>query len=289
MTTQTQTTAAIVASDLAATVEKLQQVTVQVRGRGPGGGSGVLWAPGLVITNAHVARGPQATIELTDGRTFEATVTGWDPQRDLAALAFDAPADLPVATIGDSDKPRTGELVIAVGNPLAQVGAATLGVIHVAPQAGRLVQADIRLAPGNSGGPLADAQGRVIGVNSMISGGLGLAVPANIVVDFTQSLQPQPVLGIEIHPIAITAGGVSGPGLVIVGIAADSAAEVAGLLQGDIVIGAGGQRFERAGDLIRALRDAGAGGSLALDIVRGGQPVTVPVALAPLTSGSVAA
>src|SRR3954466_15093808 len=97
---------------------QLRRATVQVRGRGPGGGSGVIWrTDGLIITNAHVARGPQATVELADGRKFPATVTARDERRDLAALTV-AATDLPAAVIGDSDALRVGELVLAVGNPL---------------------------------------------------------------------------------------------------------------------------------------------------------------------------
>src|SRR6185312_14833097 len=88
--------------------EQLRRSTVQVRGRGPGGGSGVIWrADGLIITNAHVARGPRATVELSDGRTFDAVVTTRDERRDLAALKVDA-TDLPAALIGDSDALRVG-------------------------------------------------------------------------------------------------------------------------------------------------------------------------------------
>jgi serine protease Do len=168
---------------------RLRRATVQVRGRGPGGGSGVIWQPdGLIITNAHVARGPRASIELADGRTFTATVTARDERRDLAALTVDA-TDLPAATIGDSDALRVGSLVLAVGNPLGLTGALTTGVVHAAatadgPHGHDWVRADVRLAPGNSGGPLANAAGHVIGINSMIAGGLALAVPSNAVTRF---------------------------------------------------------------------------------------------------------
>ena len=170
--------------------EQLRQSTVQVRGRrGPGGGSGVIWQPdGVIITNAHVVRGAEAIVTLADGRTFDAAVTARDDERDLAALKTEA-ADLPAAPIGDSDGLRVGELVLAVGNPLGLTGAVTAGVVHAigggeGPRQRGWVQADVRLAPGNSGGPLADAQGRVIGINSMIAGGLALAVPSNAVARF---------------------------------------------------------------------------------------------------------
>jgi len=120
--------------ELQAIATRLCRATVQVRGQGPSGGSGVIWSSdGLIITNAHVARGTRATVELFDGRTLDAAVTARDKGRDLAALTIDA-HDLPAAAIGDSDRLRVGELVLAVGNPLGMVGALTTGIVHtIAP------------------------------------------------------------------------------------------------------------------------------------------------------------
>lgn len=172
--------------ELAAVAAALSRSTVQVRSRRYGFGSGVIWHPnGLIITNNHVIRGPRATVELSNGRVFDALCINRDTQRDLAVLKVSA-VDLPTATIGDSDALRVGELVLAVGNPLGIVGALTTGIIHAvgSKDASRWIQADVRLAPGNSGGPLADAQGRVIGINTVIVGGLALAVPSNAVERF---------------------------------------------------------------------------------------------------------
>lgn len=177
------------ANELAAVAERLCCSTVQVLSGKGGVGSGVIWHPdGLIITNAHVASGSRATIKLLDGRVFEAAVTIRDPVCDLAALKIEA-VDLPVANVGDSDALRIGELVLAIGNPLGLFGALTTGIISrngfiEASTSQRWVMADVRLSPGNSGGPLADAQGRVIGINSMIVGGLALAVPSNAVESF---------------------------------------------------------------------------------------------------------
>ncbi len=179
-------------SELAAVAERLCRSTVQVLSARGGVGSGVIWDPdGLIITNAHVAHGSRATVKLLDGRVFEAAVTAKDPARDLAALKVEA-ADLLAATVGDSDALRVGELVLAVGNPLGLVGALTTGIISCnsaleAPSQQRWVMADVRLSPGNSGGPLADARGQVIGINSMIVGSLALAVPSNAVERFLRT------------------------------------------------------------------------------------------------------
>lgn len=162
-------------------IEKLRRSTVQVL-NGGSGGSGVVWAPGLIVTNAHVASGGRTEIVDANGRRMSAAVVRSDPDRDLALIHI-ASSDLPVAEIGDSASLRSGELVLAIGNPLGMPGAAAFGTIHAAGPLGfgarkNWIQADIRLAPGNSGGILADAAGRVIGINTMIFHGIGLAIPS---------------------------------------------------------------------------------------------------------------
>jgi serine protease Do len=180
------------AEETAAAVERLRQITVQIRTHGAAIGAGILWNGGasdgtrLVITNAHVVRGDRATVELNDGTATRGRVVARDRKRDLAALQIDLDID-PWPTMAPSvirDSPlRVGELVIAIGHPGGLVGAATLGIVHAAEgtrdgRTARWVRADARLAPGFSGGPLADAAGRLVGVNTMIQGSLALAVPA---------------------------------------------------------------------------------------------------------------
>jgi serine protease Do len=169
--------------------EKLRRSTVQVFDGRRGAGSGVIWrADGWIVTNAHVARGGSARVRLDDGRTLDAEVIGRAAERDLAALYVDA-RDLPAAEIGASAAVRVGEIVLAAGSPFGVRGAVTAGVLHgvgSVPRVGkqRWLQVDLELAPGNSGGPLADANGRVIGINSMIAMGLGLAIPSQEVEQF---------------------------------------------------------------------------------------------------------
>ena len=169
----------------------------------------MIWSSdGRVITNAHVARSAHIGIELWDGREFRARVASRDSQRDLAELRIDATdlaTDLPSALVADSSQVRPGELAIAIGNPLGFVGALTTGVIHaVGPLHGlgsrSWVQADVRLAPGNSGGPLADARGRVIGINTMVAGGLALAIPSNTVRSFLSNAPSDAWLGVTVRP-----------------------------------------------------------------------------------------
>ncbi|OLE96312.1 MAG: hypothetical protein AUG75_22035 [Cyanobacteria bacterium 13_1_20CM_4_61_6] len=177
------------AQGLAAAVDELRHITVQVRTRGAATGAGVLWNRGesgdrgLVITNAHVVRGDRATIELSDGAVARARVVARDRKRDLAALEFEPGRAMAATVVRDSPPLRVGELVIAIGHPGGLVGAATLGIVQATEsaregRAPRWIRADVRLAPGFSGGPLADATGRLVGVNTMMQGNLALAVPA---------------------------------------------------------------------------------------------------------------
>jgi serine protease Do len=237
--------------------EQLRRSTVQVQsqGRRQGGGSGVIWSKdGLIVTNAHVARDSRAKVALWDGSAHEATLVSRDTRRDLASLKIDA-SGLPAATPGDSGALRVGELVIAVGNPLGFIGALTTGVVHSLPNRRRWVAADVRLAPGNSGGPLADARGRVIGINTMIAGGLALAVPSNAVGEFLGRRGAQgPSLGVTLQPVPLRGNAF---GFLLLKVDPGSAAEAASLMIGDVLVGAGGRAFACMEDLHSALDSAG--------------------------------
>ncbi len=263
------------AAELAAVAERLNRSTVQVRTVG-GSGSGVIWqADGLIVTNAHVAQAAHATVELSDGRTFEAAVSARDSERDLAALQVSAQG-LPAAQLGDDQCLRVGELVLAVGNPLGLVGALAAGIVHsIGPVArgGRQlwIQADLRLAPGNSGGPLADAQGRVIGINSRIVNGLAVAIPSRTVTRFLQSSEPRPVLGVTLRSVLVPLSGELGLGLLVLAVAPGSAAAAAGLLTGDVLLSADAQRFSGPDDLAHCLGEASQGDWLHLELLRAGK------------------
>ena len=170
-------------------------------------GSGIVWNGRRThLTNAHVARTPEAEIELWDGRRFHARVASRDPRRDLATLrVVVGDGALEPATPGDSTALRPGELVIAVGNPLGFAGALSTGVVHsigALPGMGgqSWIRADVRLAPGNSGGPLANAEGRVIGINTAIVNGLGVAVPAQR-RSISCGAARAPSLGVVLRPV----------------------------------------------------------------------------------------
>jgi serine protease Do len=248
--------------------EKLRRSTVLIHAGGRGSGSGVIWSSGgTIVTNAHVARRTQASLQLWDGREFHATVASRDPHRDLAALRIDA-TNLPSASAADSSQIRPGELAIAIGNPLGFVGALTTGVIHaVGPLRGlgsqSWVQADVRLAPGNSGGPLADARGRVIGINTMVAGRLALAIPSNIVRDFLSAGPSAAWLGVAVHPVWIPGSAASRRhsgrtfGLLLLQVEPRSPASFASLLPGDILLGTEQEAFASPADLSRVLQGSG--------------------------------
>ena len=175
-------------TDLSHLAERLRRITAEVADSGASLGSGVLWPPGCVVTNAHVVRGSRAAVRLVDGRRLEGQVIARDTDADLALLRV-LGTGIPAASVGDSAP--VGSLVAAVGHPLGVRGALSVGVVHavgpIRPDGRSWIQADVRLARGNSGGPLADASGQVIGLNAMVVGPLALAIPMREVARFVRT------------------------------------------------------------------------------------------------------
>jgi serine protease Do len=263
--------------EVVAIADRLRRSTVQIRSGKSGAGAGVIWSSdGLIVTNAHVVRGRETEVELSDGRVMSAQTIAHSVQRDLAALQIDA-ANLPVVEVGDSDRLRVGEFVMAVGNPLGRLGALTTGIIHTAPSS--WIQADIQLAPGNSGGALANAQGQVIGINTMIVHDRGFAIPSNVVQWFLNNRTDRPYLGVTLKSVRVMLGQKPAYGLLITQIKADSPANVSQLLPGDILIGVRGTTFQTADELFYILERSHSGDGLPLEILRGGIPRTVEVVL----------
>jgi serine protease Do len=244
--------------------EQLRRSTVLVLPGERGNGSGVIWsADGVIVTNAHVVRGSQMRVQLWDGREFDAALVSRDTSRDLAQLRINA-TNLPVVAAADSSQVRPGELAIAIGNPLGFVGALTTGVVHAVGPLRRFgsqpwVQADVRLAPGNSGGPLANARGRIIGINTMVAGRLALAVPSNAVTNFLAADPIDAWLGVTVAPVRVPRPGSRAKtfGLVLLEVEPDSPAANASLMAGDILLGTDENSFASVDDLASSLQGSG--------------------------------
>src|SRR6266849_247781 len=236
-------------SGLEEMIEQAQASVVQVRRGDRGAGTGVIWqAKGGIITNHHVIAhaGSKILVELRDGRTLEARIVDSDPTLDVALLNVPAD-DLTAVPFADSSKLRVGELVFAIGNPWGQRGVVTAGIVSALSKVKmrnsnrqlEYIKSDVRLAPGNSGGPLINAQGHVIGINAMIMGGdLSVAIPSTVVSNWIAQLpQARITLGVQIQPTELPSDirqkltNEQTLGLLVVGIIEGGLAELAGLLQ----------------------------------------------------------
>ena len=230
-----------------------------------GGGSGsasVITADRFLLTSAHVVAGARsAEASFADGSTVSLDVVGRDPLSDLAVLHARGDVPAPVE-LGDAAKLRVGQLVVALGNPLGLAGSVTAGIVSalgrsLPTQSGRVIdeviQTDAALNPGNSGGVLADSSGRMVGVNTAVAGvGVGLAVPINsttrgiIAALMSKGKVRRAWLGIAGAQIRLApelAKRIGSPtGLQVAGVSANSAAQEAGLRQGDVVVELAGKR-----------------------------------------------
>lgn len=268
---------------------------VQVRGRGQGGGSGVVWRDGrTVMTNFHVVAGvgERLAILTADERRLDARLVAGNPRLDLALLVVDG-AELSPAPIGDSAGLRVGELVFAVGNPWGQRGVVTAGIVSAVgeipggrdEQPASYIRSDVRLAPGNSGGPLLNARGEVVGINAMIFGGdLSVAIPSHVAMAWAARLPARPVfIGLGVQPAELPAGqGAVGQrtALLVAQVARGGPAAAAGLLVGDLILALAGRPLAVTDELLEALGAHAPGDSVQLDLVRGGQPLSLAVTLA---------
>ena len=169
--------------------EELREAVVEVRSGETASGTGIVWGAGLVVTNAHcIPRGANLHV-VAGGKWREAHALAYHAHHDLALLASPSVTG-PLLELRDPESLRTGELVFAHGHPLGIKDALAMGVLHAVTRdrygSARWIVADVRLAPGNSGGPLVDAEGRLVGINSMVVNGLGVAVPASLVQRFVE-------------------------------------------------------------------------------------------------------
>lgn len=268
-----------------------------------GAGSGVvLTEDGYIITCNHVVSGANnIKVSLNDGTEYTATVVGGDSTTDVAVLKIDATGLTP-ATIGDSDSLAVGQSVLAVGNPLGELGGTVTGgmisalnrEVTIEDQTMSLIQMDASVSPGNSGGALFNASGDLIGiVNAKSSGdyaeGLGFAIPINtaynVAMDLIQSgyVTGRPQLGISVITItdAATAAryGVTSAGIYISQVNPGSGAEKAGLQAGDRIVSVDNVLAETANDVVSRVQEKSVGDTVSLQVARKGQLITVEVEL----------
>jgi len=262
----------------------------------PAVGTGFIFrADGHIITNNHViADAESITVRLKDGRKFSAEIVGVDESTDLAVLKIDA-KDLVVADIGDSDKVRVGQFAFAIGTPMELPYTFTVGVVSaknrdLSQQYGELIQTDASINPGNSGGPLSDIDGRVVGVNTLISGmnrGLGFAIPINVAKSIADQLADdgrvrRPWLGIaiagieEVPELRRVFPDVA-RGVLVRGIEPGAPAQLSDLQAGDVITKVDGVEVSLAIDLQRQILRKQIGQSVALDVWRRGKTVALNV------------
>ncbi len=290
-------------------VDKAAPAVVKVsvaRGRRDGGtGSGFIIAPdGLVLTNSHVVHGANALeVTCSDGRTYPAQLVGEDPDTDLAVLRIPGQG-LPTAELGDSDALRVGQLVIALGNPLGFQATVTAGIVSgvgraLRSYAGRLIenviQTDAALNPGNSGGPLVDSRGRVVGVATAIiafAQGICFAIPINTAKWVSATLIREGhivrgFLGIQgqrvpLQPEAAATMGVhQEAGVLIMGVAADSPAQQAGVRLGDVIVALAGKAVASVDTIHKILTRDSISLDLPLVVLREGRLTELRVRPAP--------
>jgi len=264
-------------------------------GSGEGLGSGVVFTgDGFLLTNAHVVgRANAGTASFSDGTSVPFRVVGADPLSDLAVLRANGATPEP-AELGEADQLVVGQLVVAVGNPLGLAGSVTAGVVSALgrslPARGRIIedviQTDAALNPGNSGGALADADARVVGINTAVAGvGLGMAVPVN---DTTRRIISALMADGRVRRAYLGLAMVPGPvpaawrerlgrktGLLIAQVVAGGPAERAGLRAGDLLLTAAGKPLAVSQDLQRLMFAEAIGQPLPITVMRNGALVDV--------------
>jgi serine protease Do len=275
---------------------------VQIRNEQRGGGTGFVWhSDGRIITNNHVVPNDQGKIQVhfTDGRTLAAQVLHRNPDFDLAVLKI--PGDNFQALVaGDSAKLRVGEWVFAIGHPWGQRWALTAGIVSTISTvqfrdgtSTQYIKSDARLAPGNSGGPLLDADGKVVGINAMIFGGdQSVSIPVNVLSDWLAHLpKKRAVLGIGVQTIELPANIRQGlqpdrtTGLLIASTQ-ERAAYANDLFIGDILLDIAGVAIDSTTALRNAVASKGAGETLSIKLARGGTITNVDAVLLTLENAS---
>jgi serine protease Do len=275
---------------------------------GRGGGSGVILGTNgeaaTAVTNSHVVRGLQQRggggrlrVTLDDGTTEDAEVLGGDPSSDLAVVRFEAPREREpmVAPLGEAKNLVVGQLVVAIGSPLGFQRTVTAGVVSalgrsLRGQDGRLienvVQTDAAINPGNSGGPLADVSGRVVGINTAIIGGaqgIGFAVPVSaafrrvVFALVTEGRIRRAFLGVMVQSRQARGDAGAEGGAQVENVAPNSPAKIAGVRQGDLIVGFNENPVRSTDDLLNLLDESAIGRDAELRVRRGRSEQTLRV------------
>ncbi len=272
-------------------------------------GSGfIIDREGYIITNNHVVEKAQTIkVRLTDGNDYDATVIGKDPKTDIALIKINAKKNLPVATLGDSDKLEVGDWVLAIGNPFGLEHTVTAGIVSAKQRvigAGPyddFIQTDASINPGNSGGPLFNLKGEVVGLNTaIISGGqgIGFAVPINIAKNLLSQLKTKGKvtrgwLGVVIQKVtpelAKNFGLKDSEGALVSDVMDQSPADKAGVKRGDVIVALDGKKIKDMDTLPRMVASTDVGKTVKLGIIRDGKTFDVNVVIAELKDEKVAA
>lgn len=281
--------------------KRFEEQMPQGEQRGGLGSGFLISADGKIVTNNHVVADAQSVqVTLADGRKYEAEVVGVDPATDIALLSIKADVDLPFVSFGTSETMRVGDEVVAVGNPFGLSSTVTSGIISAKSRDinsgpyDEYIQTDAAINRGNSGGPLFNNAGEVIGMNTAIispgggSVGIGFAVPSDVVREVVADLGDDGTvtrgwLGVGIRPmsdeVAEVLGYETSKGAVVDMVAADSPAQKAGLEKGDIILDFDGTTITALRDLTRAVAAKAPDDSAKISILRRGKELTLEVTI----------
>jgi serine protease Do len=272
-------------------------------------GSGlIVEADGYILTNNHVVENARMImVRLSDEREYEARVVGRGPRTDLALLRIPDGRPLPTVKLGDSDRLRVGDWVLAIGNPFGLEQTVTAGIVSAkgrvigAGPYDDFIQTDAPINPGNSGGPLFNTQGEVVGINSAIfsqsggSVGIGFAIPINLAKELVPQLKAKgritrAWLGVGIAPVtpelAQKLGRAGRDGALIAEVVSNGPAARAGIRPGDVIVALQGRPIRRGDELPRATARAPVGSDVELRVFRDGKELTVTVPLGELPERS---